>query len=94
MFKKKEFLVIFIVSLLATWGTGFIARPGCGNFPDALCESGWPLVFHRVGGFMGINEWYWGNLVLDFAVCFLVLMIGWWVAKKIILWYKKDNEKS
>lgn len=94
MFKKKEVFIIFALGVLITWASSFIARPGCGNFPDALCAGGWPLVFHRVGGVMGINEWYWFNLILDFLFWFLVLTIGWWIVKKAILWYKKDNEKS
>ncbi len=92
--KKKEVLVIFVLALLVTWGSGFIARSGCGGFPDALCEGGWPLVFHRVGGIFGTNQWFWSNLILDFLFWFLVLAVGWGVAKKIILWYKRENEES
>lgn len=83
--KPKEIVIIFLLSILVTWGSGLIyhPEPGCGSFPDALCKGGWPLVFHRVGGIMGINQWFWLNLVLDFLFWFLVLAAGWWVMKKL-----------
>lgn len=61
-----------IVALLITGGTYFISQPGCGNFPDALCTGGWPLVYRRVGGILGFNDWYWFNLLLDLVFWFIV----------------------
>lgn len=83
--ERKEFLVIFLLAVLVTWDSGFVSHssPGCGNFPDALCAGGWPLIFHQVGGIWGINQWLWFNLLLDLLFWLLVLAGGWYVVKEL-----------
>ena len=36
----------------------------------------------------------WTNLFYLHWFLFVLLAVGWWIVKKVILWYKKDNEKS
>jgi len=86
--KRRELLVIFVFASLITWGSGFVSHPalGCGfgsTMPDALCEGGWPLAFHRVGGVLGFDQWSWNKLILDFLFWFLVLATGWWSIERL-----------
>lgn len=83
--KKKEFLIILILAVLLIGCSGAISHPslGCGDFPDALCESGWPLGFRLVGGFAGVDRWIWPNLILDFFFWLLVLAAGYWILKLV-----------
>lgn len=82
--KKKEVLIIFLLAVLITLGSGFIAHNPCSSCRDAFYDLGWPLIFHRTGGFFGVNQWFWPQLVSDFLFWSLVLAVGWW-ARKILM---------
>lgn len=55
---------------------------------DWVLEIGWPLIFHKSGGFYGLYEFYFWPFVLDFGVWALIsavpgLLLRWLVPRII-----------
>lgn len=81
--KKKEVLIVLVLAVSITLGSGFFAHNPCRECRDAFYDLGWPLMFYQTGGFFGVNRWFWSNFVLDFLFWFLVLAGGWWLVRKL-----------
>ena len=73
--------IIFIVatSLAITLAPALVPHNGCGNFPDALCQYGWPYTFYSSGGIAGLREFSFPKLLLNIIIFTTAVSWGWWI---------------